>query len=128
MRTLKLCENTLRPRALLFKVEGNMFVIEKLDLISAKHTWEAIESSWEFRNSCEFLSYACEVAKVLAMRCNNDSQFRVFDNARGSVVATYLVTQQLISATLEGTFVEIIDPGTEIPMLSQIAKSNGRDR
>jgi len=110
------------------KVEGNMFVIEKLDLTSTKHTWEAIESSWEFRNSCEFLSYACEVAKVLAMRFSNDSQFRVFDNARGSVVATYLVTQQLISATLEGTSVEIIDPGTEIPMLSEIARSNGRER
>jgi len=128
MRTLKVCANTLRPRSLFLKVEGNMFVIEKLDLKSAKPTWEAIESSWEFKNSSESLSYACEVAKVLAMRFSNDSQFRVFDNARSSVVATYYVTHQLISATLEGTSVEVIDRGTEIPMVSQIAKSYERDR
>ncbi len=105
-----------------------MFVIEELNLTSAKHTWEAIESSWEFKNSCESLTYACEVAKFLAMRFGNDSQFRVVGDETGSVVATYYVTQQLISATLEGTSVEIIDPGTEIPMLSEIARSNGRDR
>jgi len=61
------------------------------------------------------------------MRFSNDSQFRVFDNARSSVVATYYVTHQLISATLEGTSVEIIDCETEIPMLNEIAKSNKRD-
>ncbi len=98
-----------------------MFIVEHLNLSRGKHTWEAIESSWEFKNSCESLSYACQVARVLAMRFGNDSQFRVVDGI-GSVVATYFVMHQLISTTIKGSSAEIIAPGTEIPMLSEIAR------
>lgn len=103
-----------------------MFVIEQLNMVGTQHTWEPVESSWEFKNSCESLTYACKVAKVLAMRFSNDSQFRVVDE-NSSVVATYFVMQQLISATLEGIFVEIINPSTEIPMLSEVARDKGHD-
>jgi len=102
-----------------------MFVIEKLNMVGTQHTWESIESSWEFKNSCESLTYACKIAKVLAMRFGNDSQFRVVDDETGSVVANYSIMQHLISATLDGISSEIIDPDTEIPMLSEIARDEG---